>query len=116
MKCPLCDDEISDLVKHFGQEHKEIAFVCTVCNCGIGVQPEDGVVEIRATLKGNFYELGLHCHSELHLYNTGKIQEKIKNLTGKTEILKQKLSEQTKKTIKAEQDKIEILQAGYARR
>jgi len=114
MKCPLCDEEFEDLVEHFDSNHgyprtngpgilvkyEGVTFTCMCCK----------------TIIPTLARLAEHWHSDEHLYKTGKIQEKIKNLNTQTIDLKQKLADQTKKTIKAEQDKIEILQAGYAKR
>ena len=109
MKCPLCDCETEDLVKHFDASHHGcsigkpidgLSFVCEAC--GIKMTPLSALIE--------------HWHSDEHLYRTGKIQQRIKRLTDEVKTLNEKLAAQTRKTIKAEQEKIEILQSGYARR
>lgn len=99
MKCPLCDSDIDNLVGHLDDSHA-LMYECEKCK--IKTQP--------------FSSLIRHYHSDEHLWRTGKLQAKIKTLENETTILKDKLSKQIKKTIDAEADKIEILQAGHAMR
>ena len=109
MNCPLCDKEIGDdLISHFNGEHKEITYACQDC---YRVYGGSGTIGIRS-----FKDLVRHCHTEEHLMSTGKLKDEIKKREEKEAILKQQLAEQVKRTIAVEAEKIEILQAGSARR
>lgn len=101
MECPLCDQEIGEeLISHLDNEHRNIQYVCE--SCWLKTWPFSSFVK--------------HYHSNDHLYRTGKLSSRIEALEAQQSKLRNELVVAQHKVVAIEAEKLEILQAGYARK